>query len=792
MNGIIDVCSLSFQMDVNMDDNMDVTVYQMGNLIALYKELGIMCAWLNWFDCYDINHISKQYLNNKANIGHVEHKIQYLRNQLSQCLGTDDFSTLITECLAQMESIKETTEQEIELKHRPHGVHFNENALIILTETAIPDDIKIALSFGYKFLFPFECNNKNMHEILAQLEMTIEQAIPDLKQDEAAFLISDILKKRDKFQEDNNLKWLKFISKRTSAFFKTNAHLFATKSDKGGHTVVAEVASYEHKLASLLNDNNYIELVQDTLLDLTIDILVEQDKNLYYTLKNALYDKNKEETKWFVDGLPLYEPDTFGLAKFYGLYKIHKEGIPLRPITSTVESPGFLLAKIFTKMLDVIFPRTKHHIKDSYEFVDFVNGVSIKKSDKLVSFDVVSMYTSIPYDLVREIIMSKADTFLRIFKIDADLLQRLIKHLLVDCMLFTALDKTYKQVDGLPMGSCVSPIIARIVMDKVIDDLLEKVPHFSFIKVFVDDTIASVNEEHVDEALEVLNNFRPGQIKFTIEHENDKNSINFLNVTLHRELSRVISRWYRKGFHSGRLLNYYSSHKRTTVMATATHFIKTILHLSDARYFHENVDVAKRTLLDNNFPESTVTVLMNECYTLMKPLYKTKKQKLENKYIMVDGQKTLKEYKIFPRSIAKAREIKKVLHDFKSPEIILADSVRNTRVNSITTRKTITPIAKRKNLILIARCVCKKRFKIVKTGFNETGQMTLKKIVTLKHKCDSHSHAYKKVQFHKGLYYDGQTSCLLRYIQWRYRKRFDVSQCRYQWPRFQRQFGKFV
>lgn len=770
----------------------------MAEAIIFHKNLGEYKAWLNWFDCFDIDQTSHQFKNKKAQIGLTEQKILVLKEKLSQIFNEDELNILLTECFQELESFQETTEQEIETKHRPPGVKFNENALVILTETVIPEDIRIALSFGYKFLFPYECNNKNMHEILAQLEMTMVEALPELKQIEAAIDIRRILNKRDKFQENETLKWLKFISNRTSRFFKDNAHLFATKSDKGGHTVVIEVASYEQKLASLLNDDNYVELDHDPLLD-----LIKEDKIIY----DALH--GNEVVEKLSRGLPLYEPDTFHLAKFYGLIKIHKEGIPLRPITSTIGSPGYLLAKIFTRCLERVFPRTEYHIRDSYEFVEYLDGVSIKEDDILVSFDVVSMYTSIPFNLVKEIIMSKADAFLEFFGIDAVLLLRLIKHLLIDCMIFTALEKTYKQVDGLPMGSCASPILARIVMDKVIENLLEQVPYFSFIQVFVDDTIAAVNKNFVDEALQVLNNFSPNQLKFTRELENEHAKINFLNTTLMRENDKVVYCWHRKGFYSGRLLNFLSSHKRTTAMGTAVHFIQTVLRLSDARFFQQNVQIVKRTLLDNNFPETTVISLMNNFYSLMRPTVKTDNDvfnfyeairplpEIQGNTIAVPSQRTISKdedqedsYVIFPHSICKGREIKRVIHKLKSPGIILADSVRNTRVNSITSRKTIIPIEKRKNLILIARCVCKKRFKITKTGFNETGEMTLKKIVTRKNECDQHSHAYKKVQFHKGLFYDGQTSFLLKYIQWKYQKRIDVSQCRYEWPRFHRQFGK--
>lgn len=778
---------------------MEALVEVMSELIAFHRDLGKQKAYLNWFDCYDIDHTSNQYQSNKAHILQIERKILQVRNQLKVCLEVKDFDTLIAECLSETEICQETMEQEIEKQYRPPGVVYKENALVILTEEHIPEDIRIALSFGYKFLFPFECNNKNIHEILAQLEMTIEQAVPELKQREAATLIQEILRKRDSFQVNGTVRWLKFISARTSLFFKNNPHLFATKSDKGAHTVVVEVAVYEEKLASLLNDNNYVELDQDPLLD-----LIGKDKAVY-----TIFSKSKNRlTQAILKEIGCkYEPNTLRLAKFYGLFKIHKQGVPLRPITSTIGSPGYLLAKMFTQMLELVFPRTPYHIVDSYNFVTFLDDITIKDEDVLVSFDVVSMYTSIPFELVKEIIMEKAGKFYEYFGIGKILLLKLIEHLLIDCMVFTALDKTYKQTDGLPMGSCASPVLARMVMDRVVEYLMLKVPTITFIRVFVDDTVAAIDRNLVGYALRVLNNFRPNQIKFTCEKENEHASITFLNTTLKRENKKIIYRWHRKYFYSGRILNFFSSHKRTTVLATATHFIQTVLRLSDASYFRENLPIVRATLLDNNFPETLVLSLINEFYTLMKPLSRKSKNNSDKppkspseriNYLMRkhNEEKKVEEQKerfvIFPHSICKGRDIKKVLHELRGPMVTLADSVRNTRVNSITTRKTITSIEKRKNLILSTRCVCKKRVKVVKSSFNETGEMAEKKLVTKKIVCDTHSHAYRKVKFHRGLFYDGQTKYLLRYVQWKHRERLDVAQCRYQWPTFLREFGKFL
>lgn len=130
--------------------------------------------------------------------------------------------------------------------------------------------------------------------------------------------------------------------------------------------------------------------------------------------------------------------------------------------------------------------------------------------------------------------------------------------------------------------------MARIMMDEVANLLITKMPEISFIRIFVDDTIAAMHPSKIDQAMAILNSFRPNQIKFTKEEEND-GLINFLNTTLKRHGNKIITKWYKKSFASGRLLNYMSSHKRTIILGTAIHFIKTVLILSDPMFFDEKL-----------------------------------------------------------------------------------------------------------------------------------------------------------------------------------------------------------
>lgn len=201
---------------------------------------------------------------------------------------------------------------------------------------------------------------------------------------------------------------------------------------------------------------------------------------------------------------------------------------------------------------------------------------------------------------------------------------------------------------------------------------------------------------------------------FTKENETDC-KINFLNLTLIREGNTVITRWFKKSFASGRLLNYMSSHKRTTILGTAIHFIKTVLILSDGRFYNENRGLVVETLRENNFPETLIMKLIQEYYTYMRPIYKGEEEtfyfyenfelKYENRLLEAMHKKGMKEtvkkmetvdkvrkdeqkYIIFPHSICRGRKIKHIIHNSMRPGVILADSVRNTKINSVKCKKT--------------------------------------------------------------------------------------------------------
>ena len=85
------------------------------------------------------------------------------------------------------------------------------------------------------------------------------------------------------------------------------------------------------------------------------------------------------------------------IPRFYGLPKVHKVSVPLRPIVSFINSPTYNLSKFLSRILSSLLVN-RYSVRNSKEFVDYVKNFTISENEILVSFDVVSLFTSVPVD----------------------------------------------------------------------------------------------------------------------------------------------------------------------------------------------------------------------------------------------------------------------------------------------------------------------------------------------------------------------------------------------------------
>ena len=86
------------------------------------------------------------------------------------------------------------------------------------------------------------------------------------------------------------------------------------------------------------------------------------------------------------------------LPKFYGNPKVHKANIPYRPIVSQIDEPTSRLNMLVDYLLTNTKLKVEFLIKDTLELLQIIIGKTIPEKSILVTLDVTSLYTRIPWD----------------------------------------------------------------------------------------------------------------------------------------------------------------------------------------------------------------------------------------------------------------------------------------------------------------------------------------------------------------------------------------------------------
>ena len=135
----------------------------------------------------------------------------------------------------------------------------------------------------------------------------------------------------------------------------------------------------------------------------------------------------------FIDNKLYYylKPTDSPAPRFYGQPKIHKPGVPIRPIVSYSGSPLYNLNKYIANILKAYVRDENNNAKNSTTFSNYIRNVPIEDDEIMVSFD---------------------DKFL-------DLV-----HLVLTTPWCTFNSQFYQQTDGVAMGGPASSTTAKIYM----------------------------------------------------------------------------------------------------------------------------------------------------------------------------------------------------------------------------------------------------------------------------------------------------------------------------------------
>ena len=339
-------------------------------------------------------------------------------------------------------------------------------------------------------------------------------------------------------------------------------------TDKGVSMVVLDKEDYIKKSEDLLKQNTYRELVADPTNKYKNKLI-----NLLKTIKSEGGMNNNTYKRLYPTGAVS--------PKYYGLPKIHKAGVPLRPIISSRGSATYETAKELAKIIKPLVGRSPHHVQNNKDFLESIRNIKLQPDECIMSYDVSALFTSIPIDPAIKIIQKHLED-------DKDLSNRTsmtVNHII--CLLEFCLRNTYfsfqgryyEQTEGAAMGSPISPLVANLFMEEIeVQAISTSTTPPTLWKRFVDDTFTIIKKNR-DSFLQHLNSIHP-KIKFTCEEVREDGSMPFLDILVTQEEDGSLkTSVFRKTTHTDLYLQWDSHHtipSKYSVAGTLYHRASTV------------------------------------------------------------------------------------------------------------------------------------------------------------------------------------------------------------------------
>ena len=163
-------------------------------------------------------------------------------------------------------------------------------------------------------------------------------------------------------------------------------------------------------------------------------------------------------------------PSSSQPPRIYGLPKVHKPEVPLRPIVSCIGSPSYRLSKFITSLISPLGGKTSTHAKNSKHFLEAVQDVRVTEDELLVSLNVSSLFTNIPIVEAVQVIqqrLTQDDTLASRTTLSPDKVAKLLDICLRSTYFSYDCD-FYQQQEGVAMGS---PVSAAVALHGVLEDL---------------------------------------------------------------------------------------------------------------------------------------------------------------------------------------------------------------------------------------------------------------------------------------------------------------------------------
>ena len=394
----------------------------------------------------------------------------------------------------------------------------------------------------------------------ADVKVQVEKLFKSIEKEDSDKKLSFESKDEVKVEIQSFLKNVRRIcSSKTNRIFHNSIRklsdddsIVVCKFDKGNGVVLLNKDDYNQKCYEILSDSSKFKKLNS---DYMVDTILKKRRSLQNYVYRYLYKHEDIDEATYNN---LYDVGC-SPGKFYGLVKVHKDSYPIRPVVSMIDTPEYVLAKWLDSYIKPNIP-SGFMLNSTEQFVSAVKDFPVCSDDKLVSFDVKSLYTNIP---LKETIGIVADY---LYSEDAVCSPPLPKNIfkkiltLVTEGFFVFNGEFYKQVDGLAMGGPLGPTLANFFLANLEKHKMFAIcPHQHRPKLYlryIDDVFAIFDKSQSYTPFFDFINALHRNLEFTVEVAT--NSLPFLDVNVRLGTDGVKLTVYRKPTNTNVILNFHA------------------------------------------------------------------------------------------------------------------------------------------------------------------------------------------------------------------------------------------
>ena len=324
--------------------------------------------------------------------------------------------------------------------------------------------------------------------------------------------------------------------------------IYINKADKGGAICVWDKQLYFNEGHKQLSDTKFYSKVNEDKS--------KEHQNLVKGKISQLINENRLPDNAI--NLIVKNPKA---GNFYLLPKIHKEGIPGRPISSNINCPTYHVSQFLSEVMRPMVERLDTHIKDTNHVVNIIQDFNFNDSGKplLFTMDIKSLYTNIPNHQGLKALKHFLNKF-NVTSYDHTAILRLTELVLtINCFTFDG--EFYSQISGLMMGTPCGGDFANLFCgweeELIKESYTGEQPEL--LKRYIDDNFGATTmpREQLEAYCEYVNNHNP-HIKYTFSISDE--SIPMLDTKLSIKDNKIVSSIYYKETDGHTYLKYNSEH----------------------------------------------------------------------------------------------------------------------------------------------------------------------------------------------------------------------------------------